>query len=113
MIQSSKETGLELPELAIRYGEWLIENAGIRQNEWQHRSTPAKASGDMPVGNAESLDSGVSGDILLLLTFYRQTGDPRYLQQADDALDALLIYCEQHATDNYALYTGRGSVVYV
>jgi hypothetical protein len=69
---------------------------------------------EMNIGvNAESLDSGCSGALLFLLTFYRQFPEQTYLELIDQGLKAVVQYCKSNRTNNYSLYTGRAGVAYV
>ncbi len=76
--------------------------------------TNGSAEGGLPERvDPERIDSGISGYIVYLIELYRQTGEHRYEDMADNAIARLVSYCKQTPTDNYAFYTGRAGVVYV
>src|SRR6185437_11664576 len=61
----------------------------------------------------ESIDTGVSGIALLLIDLYRYTGKEKYLNAADRLISSLLNHCKTHPNNDYSLYKGRGSVIYL
>lgn len=78
--------------------QWLIERwSGSVTRRW---------------GDKENIETGPCGIILLLMEYYKQRGDNDCLMLADKLLQETVTYCRQYPTANYALYTGRGGVVY-
>lgn len=97
----------------------ILDMAGNFVNYFLDHGTGAawKMEDPAPVGalqwaNPENIDTGVSGLILMLIALYRKTKEDQYLLLTDALISDLVQYCEEHPTDNYALYTGRAGVVY-
>jgi len=100
-------------DLAAKYGDHLSKSdlgaLGSQSFEaYQHANT-----GMLKWNNPENLDSGVSGIVLFLIELYKQTKEAKYLEIIDNSISHLVAYCKNNPTNNYSLYTGRGSVVYV
>jgi len=60
----------------------------------------------------ESVATGTSGTLLLLMELYRQTGEREYALSIDEAIREVAGYCKESPGNNYSLYTGRAGVVY-
>jgi hypothetical protein len=99
--------GADLLELARKFGEKLVNSTQTPD------SFTARHPGQSYWQSPENLDTGMSGDILFLLTLYNRTGEERYLAAADQGTAHVLEHCRRHPTNNYALYTGRGGFIYV
>ena len=93
MVVSAPATTSEVIELAKSYGELVIEGISGRNDP-------------------ESIESGISGDLIFLMELYRHTGEELYLAEVDAALERLVAYCRKTPVFNYSLFTGRGGVVY-
>lgn len=62
--------------------------------------------------NHESINAGVSGVILFLITLFQKTQNENYLYIAKRASNDLVAYCKRSSSANFSLYTGRFGVVY-
>jgi hypothetical protein len=63
--------------------------------------------------NPENISTGYSGFLLLLIEFYEQSKEEKYLRPIKNAIEKLVTYCRENDTVNYSLYTGRAGVAYV
>src|ERR1700712_5094337 len=63
--------------------------------------------------NPENIEDGAGGAILFLLELYEHSKDEAVLTQVVRLCEELIGHCQQHPTNNYGLYTGRCSVVYI
>jgi hypothetical protein len=94
-----EECGTEVGKLAVieRYADRLI------------------TEGFPPLdgANPENIGSGAGGIALFLLELYAQTRKERHLRAAERLIDDILVWCREHPTNNYALYTGRCGAIYV
>lgn len=63
--------------------------------------------------NKESLYDGYAGIGLFFLALYKQTKNERYLSASKQVAHELITYCQEHPTQNYTFFTGRGGVIYL
>jgi lantibiotic modifying enzyme len=109
----------ELLAEAIRIGDDLLSLAEHDENglSWKTMSIDSTKQrtdkGYIIWVKSETLYSGVSGIILFLLEFYKQTGNARYLEAATDGMRWVEHYCNETPTDYFGFYSGRIGVTYV
>lgn len=63
-------------------------------------------------GNMENIEFGMTGYLFFLLEHYKKNESSLLLEKIERLTLELIAYCDQVATANYSLYTGRGGVAY-
>ncbi|WP_299314969.1 lanthionine synthetase LanC family protein [uncultured Aquimarina sp.] len=100
----------EILSLAMKYGDFLIENqlnqvANVLDGIINHDIEDQEIK--------ESIESGVSGNILFLIELYSLTKKERYLQLILSLVSKLIPYCKKKPNYNYSLYKGRSGFIYI
>lgn len=111
MVSSVETIQPNIASQVKKYGDYIQEYLLVNR-DWICNLQPVLGGG-LQWNNHENIESGASGIVLFLIELYKQFREEKYRSALESAVNDLLLYCRNHATGNYSLYTGRAGVVYV
>ncbi|NML37852.1 hypothetical protein HHL17_11665 [Chitinophaga sp. G-6-1-13] len=108
-VQYSEIARPQVFEIANSFADYLLDNRTAAVWKTKGKNLHQHIAGMNP----ENIDTGVSGQLLLLIALYKKKREEQYLLLINALVSELVQYCREHTTDNYSLYTGRAGAIYV
>ena len=97
---------------ALRIGQWLLDRTETDHLGKYWKTMTMDMDRSTTFIQSESIYSGVSGIVLFFLELFKQTGDTRFKEAAQQGMEWVVNYCREKPTTNFALLTGRMGISY-